>query len=148
MIRRPPRSTLFPYTTLFRSLHGKHGPVALLVLEATRPELVETTRYHDLLLHEVVGLNAETGRGAVEVAAQLARQAVELIPDQRTVDVGLLPPHIGCDTGAQWVGTLAARVVAILGIRRADDTEASIDERRDVEGQLASIQEIEPRHTV
>src|SRR2546429_2728916 len=25
MIRRPPRSTLFPYTTLFRSLHG--GPV-------------------------------------------------------------------------------------------------------------------------
>src|SRR3712207_7472507 len=25
MIRRPPRSTLFPYTTLFRSLHG--GPL-------------------------------------------------------------------------------------------------------------------------
>ena len=24
MIRRPPRSTLFPYTTLFRSLPGKH----------------------------------------------------------------------------------------------------------------------------
>src|SRR5438094_5642963 len=26
MIRRPPRSTLFPYTTLFRSVHGRqHG---------------------------------------------------------------------------------------------------------------------------
>src|SRR2546429_5015736 len=25
MIRRPPRSTLFPYTTLFRSLHGDTG---------------------------------------------------------------------------------------------------------------------------
>src|SRR5258708_23250189 len=25
MIRRPPRSTLFPYTTLFRSLHACHG---------------------------------------------------------------------------------------------------------------------------
>src|SRR5436309_12655584 len=25
MIRRPPRSTLFPYTTLFRSLHGLVG---------------------------------------------------------------------------------------------------------------------------
>src|SRR2546429_4356599 len=25
MIRRPPRSTLFPYTTLFRSLQGTHG---------------------------------------------------------------------------------------------------------------------------
>src|ERR1051326_8841623 len=24
MIRRPPRSTLFPYTTLFRSTHGTH----------------------------------------------------------------------------------------------------------------------------
>src|SRR3989442_8042120 len=26
MIRRPPRSTLFPYTTLFRSLLGDDGP--------------------------------------------------------------------------------------------------------------------------
>src|SRR5436305_11731714 len=25
MIRRPPRSTLFPYTTLFRSVHCTHG---------------------------------------------------------------------------------------------------------------------------
>src|SRR3712207_7574444 len=25
MIRRPPRSTLFPYTTLFRSVRGAHG---------------------------------------------------------------------------------------------------------------------------
>src|SRR5438093_2234288 len=25
MIRPPPRSTLFPYTTLFRSPHGRHG---------------------------------------------------------------------------------------------------------------------------
>src|SRR5688572_32709234 len=27
MIRRPPRSTLFPYTTLFRSLEGYHRQV-------------------------------------------------------------------------------------------------------------------------
>src|SRR5258708_10904540 len=27
MIRRPPRSTLFPYTTLFRSLCARGGPV-------------------------------------------------------------------------------------------------------------------------
>src|SRR3712207_8482952 len=26
MIRRPPRSTLFPYTTLFRSLRGSENP--------------------------------------------------------------------------------------------------------------------------
>src|SRR2546429_7274222 len=29
MIRRPPRSTLFPYTTLFRSLHQVGTPVPL-----------------------------------------------------------------------------------------------------------------------
>src|SRR5258705_1549803 len=33
MIRRPPRSTLFPYTTLFRSAH--HG--SLLAATATEP---------------------------------------------------------------------------------------------------------------
>src|SRR3712207_7033463 len=29
MIRRPPRSTLFPYTTLFRSEDAVHAPLAL-----------------------------------------------------------------------------------------------------------------------
>src|SRR4051794_41250674 len=36
MIRRPPRSTLFPYTTLFRSLTGHH---ALGVVRELREEL-------------------------------------------------------------------------------------------------------------
>src|SRR3712207_8552737 len=30
MIRRPPRSTLFPYTTLFRSVYYKGNPRAIL----------------------------------------------------------------------------------------------------------------------
>src|SRR5690242_21088165 len=30
MIRRPPRSTLFPYTTLFRSEDGKRHPLRIL----------------------------------------------------------------------------------------------------------------------
>src|SRR3712207_8703508 len=34
MIRRPPRSTLFPYTTLFRSLEGLHTETGPGVLEA------------------------------------------------------------------------------------------------------------------
>src|SRR5256885_17087168 len=33
MIRRPPRSTLFPYTTLFRSVEGQHGDDAALLEE-------------------------------------------------------------------------------------------------------------------
>src|SRR3712207_7505355 len=37
MIRRPPRSTLFPYTTLFRSRHGE--------LPATPPDGTFTRRF-------------------------------------------------------------------------------------------------------
>src|SRR3989442_8247436 len=33
MIRRPPRSTLFPYTTLFRSRHPRRGRLRLLRLQ-------------------------------------------------------------------------------------------------------------------
>src|SRR2546430_12132485 len=39
MIRRPPRSTLFPYTTLFRSREAeeKHDRLAAKVLEVAHP---------------------------------------------------------------------------------------------------------------
>src|SRR2546430_7973841 len=33
MIRRPPRSTLFPYTTLFRSLYSQGGDPSLYVVD-------------------------------------------------------------------------------------------------------------------
>src|SRR5438309_4242940 len=46
MIRRPPRSTLFPYTTLFRSLHVDHllarvanGAGVCEVIIATNPSM-------------------------------------------------------------------------------------------------------------
>src|SRR3712207_8998132 len=41
MIRRPPRSTLFPYTTLFRSHHSRlteHGQIPREVLVAAFPD--------------------------------------------------------------------------------------------------------------
>src|ERR1039457_7661694 len=37
MIRRPPRSTLFPYTTLFRSLSHQAGPAACSPESAVGP---------------------------------------------------------------------------------------------------------------
>src|SRR5256886_17071145 len=37
MIRRPPRSTLFPYTTLFRSLHAGETALAKIVAETEDP---------------------------------------------------------------------------------------------------------------
>src|SRR5256885_13105671 len=57
MIRRPPRSTLFPYTTLFRSLgtiagfvlrgaHEIHRPVAGVVLVAVLAPVLGMARRH------------------------------------------------------------------------------------------------------
>src|SRR2546430_7697637 len=45
MIRRPPRSTLFPYTTLFRSLsvRASADSVDLSVLEALTPAVRQVT---------------------------------------------------------------------------------------------------------
>src|SRR2546426_7747817 len=47
MIRRPPRSTLFPYTTLFRSNHSDHGAFTLTrqALRAHGEERADTLDY-------------------------------------------------------------------------------------------------------
>src|SRR5438105_5702312 len=59
MIRRPPRSTLFPYTTLFRSFDGQ-------------------TPFEELLLVEVVdGRGLGVNDGVVEPLVVLARQRSE-----------------------------------------------------------------------
>src|SRR5256885_7516136 len=47
MIRRPPRSTLFPYTTLFRSLHEGDQAGALEVWEGFLAAKPSTRRNHD-----------------------------------------------------------------------------------------------------
>src|SRR5258708_34530873 len=39
MIRRPPRSTLFPYTTLFRSLFAEAGADIITIHEEAGPHL-------------------------------------------------------------------------------------------------------------
>src|SRR2546430_10977645 len=44
MIRRPPRSTLFPYTTLFRSVVSGGGPSGL-VLDEAHGRLYVLTRF-------------------------------------------------------------------------------------------------------
>src|SRR5688572_31201317 len=40
MIRRPPRSTLFPYTTLFRSVGPARGVVGVRVAAIKRPQAI------------------------------------------------------------------------------------------------------------
>src|SRR3989449_9535981 len=84
MIRRPPRSTLFPYTTLFRSIRrqrymrGRRGE-AVLVEQGTHVarRLPEVARELDL---PVAG-RRDPGDGAGEVLLQLVPHGIELQPD-------------------------------------------------------------------
>src|SRR5256885_6629000 len=51
MIRRPPRSTLFPYTTLFRSdvylIHGNHDAASKLIKQLRPPANVHVFRSNE-----------------------------------------------------------------------------------------------------
>src|SRR5690348_17437536 len=47
MIRRPPRSTLFPYTTLFRSREELFGPVAVVYKVSSDDEAVQIANVVD-----------------------------------------------------------------------------------------------------
>src|SRR2546422_10648237 len=76
MIRRPPRSTLFPYTTLFRSrAAGEVGRAAGVHVE------IATAGAMDLLLDRldggivVCGANGLEGPGGARRVPQLARRA-------------------------------------------------------------------------
>src|SRR3989442_10823283 len=53
MIRRPPRSTLFPYTTLFRSV-GHHVHVGLHMLQhfGLEHEFAQVQALHGVALHD------------------------------------------------------------------------------------------------
>src|SRR3712207_9109195 len=93
MIRRPPRSTLFPYTTLFRS----SGEVLADLVEVLGAESVEeTVEWHHRPTYPV---DPETGQGDAHV--QFAFSAHRAVVD---VDVELgLVKVVALDT-AQDVG--------------------------------------------
>src|SRR2546425_10145683 len=78
MIRRPPRSTLFPYTTLFRS-HGVHdGP-------DFRRDAVEAQHvgggHHDVLGEGAVADHSDDARIAADVADSGAGLPTEAAPE-------------------------------------------------------------------
>src|SRR3712207_8479282 len=68
MIRRPPRSTLFPYTTLFRSV------------ELRGSSLSEVSRRHGVEPQRVAAALTAAGQQRVDAAAAQGR----LTPDQAT----------------------------------------------------------------
>src|SRR3712207_8739980 len=61
MIRRPPRSTLFPYTTLFRSLAPQVGHVCLDQAHAALPVGLPDLAQQRLALQHPAGARGERG---------------------------------------------------------------------------------------
>src|SRR2546426_5462117 len=95
MIRRPPRSTLFPYTTLFRShvirLLGQREPQAVTVVQRTAPRVE----------HDPLGPLRLGDRGVLATFNELHLRGAEHQREQRDADADLhdLQSH-------QWLGHL------------------------------------------
>src|SRR5258708_22611052 len=53
MIRRPPRSTLFPYTTLFRSIVAAHSLKLLSNSERGIHQMLWRQLYYSMILHSI-----------------------------------------------------------------------------------------------
>src|SRR2546430_11981553 len=85
MIRRPPRSTLFPYTTLFRSATTQFGTDLAVDLQATCAVLSALVRdgVHGLVLLGTVGennsLTAQEKRAVLTAAVGAVGGKVPLI---------------------------------------------------------------------
>src|SRR5256885_16095327 len=102
MIRRPPRSTLFPYTTLFRSLEDFRlvepdreplrdlrllGPLALVDRGVARDHLCAALALEHGLAHEAQPLT-------VALALELPTQVVEASDGDRGLAEGVELQHV------------------------------------------------------
>src|SRR3989441_8407978 len=81
MIRRPPRSTLFPYTTLFRSLLIERGGAVALPADGRRPLHAQwLVWHHDDAARGKAGKAGKkmvlAGRGAAERTTALVLELV------------------------------------------------------------------------
>src|SRR5256886_11108431 len=75
MIRRPPRSTLFPYTTLFRSLFDKHFNEQGQLVDAIAERIQSLGGVSIAMAHDVAEMTLipRPPRGREEVPVQLSR---------------------------------------------------------------------------
>src|SRR3712207_8403630 len=67
MIRRPPRSTLFPYTTLFRSIEISNGPITYATIRSVPAQVSHMDERFGLFVIIVLG------EAIVAVATGVAR---------------------------------------------------------------------------
>src|SRR3712207_4980153 len=131
MIRRPPRSTLFPYTTLFRSRQPKRGRLWLndgscVRLRPERPnqawayDFVEDRtrdgRKFRMLLCVVDEFTREAL--AIRVAPRLDSDHVIEVPAELGLARGV-PEHIRSDQGPEFVATAVEGWIAAVGAKTA-----------------------------
>src|SRR5256885_591656 len=116
MIRRPPRSTLFPYTTLFRSLWARrvlllaclgvdkefHPQVLVDLGRALRlrepSHGVDVVRLHTIEI--VLGLSVNHAEDHIGVGLPVNVRDAPIVPDNGDVPRLLLPAHVYGKTDA------------------------------------------------
>src|SRR3989454_1121446 len=144
MIRRPPRSTLFPYTTLFRSRWIQQFG-ARLAASSERPNLPWTFHVVDdpvvnafalpggyiyvtrgILAH----LNSEAELGGVvghEIGHVTARHSVSQLSKQQLAQLGLAVGSIASPEFGRYAG-LAGQALGVLFLKYSRDNESQADD--------------------
>src|SRR3712207_3941574 len=82
MIRRPPRSTLFPYTTLFRSVRGLYREKLDAGLSPRSVQYVHVTLHKALKQAVMDGLIPRNATDAVKPPQVRREEMQPLLPDQ------------------------------------------------------------------
>src|SRR2546429_9878991 len=84
MIRRPPRSTLFPYTTLFRSLHA--GAAVVAELGNGREKITARIKALDALQER--GIDGDRVLEEAVLRARLLHHDAAVVLDDSRLDFG------------------------------------------------------------
>src|SRR2546427_1107110 len=101
MIRRPPRSTLFPYTTLFRS----RRELTAVVHEAGRGNVRHRGGWNKISTPDLDGIDADHGRRAIEESLGRSEEHTSELQSQSNLVCRLLLEkkknyvHIASDVG-------------------------------------------------
>src|SRR2546421_11838064 len=105
MIRRPPRSTLFPYTTLFRSMGSRLAPCprrnhyGILPWLPDSPATLEmmstpSPRSREQGLRRLYRLTAWVAAGAVAATGLIAAAAADALPGRSSTSSGSTAPTV------------------------------------------------------
>src|SRR3712207_5869769 len=126
MIRRPPRSTLFPYTTLFRSVRARGHSRPFPPVPSRQPRaLARRAPVRERRLRGGLGPlfgRDDLGRGASRNAGGEARDAPQRLASQLPLSLGDRPPHPGL-VGGPGAGPVPAAMLPERRLRQRSGAE-------------------------